>query len=160
MDWKDVDTTHCGVAACARIMGDKWSILILRDIFQGISRFDHLQRHTGASSAMVADRLKRLTDDGVLEKSEYRDPGKRPRMQYRLTARGRDLRWVIMAMAQFGYDHVVAPENRLVSLQDRESGRPLHLAMVDDTGRVIPDQDIRGMVNNDVATRKPPPAAD
>lgn len=155
MHWKDVDTTHCGVAACARIMGDKWSILILRDIFQGVSRFDDLQRHTGASSAIIAERLKRLCGDGILEKSEYQEPGLRPRMQYLLTDRGRELRWVIMAMAQFGYENVVAEDDRLVQMVDRESGRPLRLGMVDDTGAPVPDRQIRGIVNEEVASRKP-----
>ena len=76
MDWKNVDTTHCGIKACTDILGDKWTLLILRDVYFGVTKFQDLQKHIGASSTIITQRLKKLVDHGLLSKSEYKQQGK------------------------------------------------------------------------------------
>ena len=85
MEWVDIDTKHCGVAASLDVVGDRWTLLILRDVFAGVTRYDDLQNHVGLSSAVLADRLRKLCDNGILDKVEYqretrvRDLSKRDR---------------------------------------------------------------------------------
>jgi len=147
MNWKDVDTTHCGIAACTDIIGDRWSLLLLRDIFQGVRRFQELQEHLGVSSTIVADRLKKLTHSGILEKSEYQAPGERARAEYILTPKGKSLGPVLIALAQFGYEHLIEKENRLITHIDTRTGEPVRLAMVDKTGQAVPHDQVEAVIN-------------
>ena len=109
MDWREVDTTHCGVAAAADIVGDRWSLLILRDVFAGVRRFADLQRHVELSSAVLTDRLERLVGHDLLERVEYRDEGRRARHEYQLTERGLGLLHVAAS-----YTHLTLPTNGCV----------------------------------------------
>ena len=94
----------CSVARTLGIVGDAWSMLVLRDIFRGQRRFDELQADLGIATNVLTGRLKRLVDAGVLEKRAYQD---RPqRFEYHLTAMGRDLHPVIVALMQFGDTHL------------------------------------------------------
>lgn len=147
MDWKDVNTTHCGVAACARIMGDHWSILILRDILSGVTRFQDLQVHTGISTAVLSKRLRGLVDAGLLKGVRYQEAGARARLEYVPTSKGRALAPVIIAMAQYGYDELVDPEDRLVDYRDRETGQPVRIGFVREDGTEISLRDVAIQVN-------------
>ncbi|MEM7140432.1 MAG: helix-turn-helix domain-containing protein [Actinomycetota bacterium] len=147
MDWREVDTTHCGVSAAADIVGDRWSLLVLRDVFAGVSRFGDLQRHVGLSSAVLTDRLDRLVDAEVLTRVEYRDDGARGRREYQLTERGVGLLHVIVSFAEFGYDELIADEDRLVTYSDRASGQSVRLALVRDDGTEVSPLDLHMHVN-------------
>lgn len=148
MDWKNVDTTHCGVRACADIIGDKWTFLILRDIHFGVSKFQDLQKHIGASSTIIAQRLKKLVEQGLLHKSEYKHQGARVHHEYVLTEKGYAVSPLLIAMAQFGYDHLIDKDKRLVSFIDSDTDEPLSLALVDSEGQVIPQERIQVIVHN------------
>lgn len=94
------DDTLCPVAHSTGLVGDRWSILIVRELLMGQSRFQDLQAQTGASSQMLAARLKRLEANGVVERQAY---SQRPlRYEYRLTPKGRDLMPVILALRAWG----------------------------------------------------------
>jgi DNA-binding HxlR family transcriptional regulator len=148
MEWRDVETTYCGVASTLDIVGDRWSWLILRDIFAGTRRYDALHRHIGVSTAVLADRLKKLEDGGILDKVSYQEPGQRRRYEYRLTERGIDLAVTQMAMAEFGYHHLVDEENRLVRYHTRD-GRPVTVKMVTDDGEIVEPRDVVLEVDGD-----------
>lgn len=137
MDWRDVDTTHCGIAACAELIGDKWALLILRDVLAGVTRFGDLQTHTGASTAVLADRLRRLVDAGVLQEVEYREIGKRPRSAYHPTEKGLGLVPAVVALAEFGYGFLVPPDNRIVIYRDARTGKRVRAGLVDEDGAEV-----------------------
>ena len=100
MRWEDIDQQVCSVARALAVVGDRWTLLILRDIFLGTHRFDELQRQSGISRHRLSDRLGKLVDDDVLVKVRYQD---RPaRYEYRLTRKGVDLYPVMLALAQWG----------------------------------------------------------
>jgi DNA-binding HxlR family transcriptional regulator len=101
------DGQACSVARALEVVGERWSILILRDAFLGVRRFDGFQEDLGIARNVLADRLGRLVDAGVLEKHAYSD--RPPRYEYRLTDKGRDLWPVVHALAQWG-DHHEAPD--------------------------------------------------
>ena len=98
---------NCSVAQCLEVVGEWWSMLIVRDAFLGVRRFDDFQARLGISRNILNDRLTKLVDDGVLERVPYQDNP--PRAKYRLTEKGRDLWHVLTAMRQWG-DRWAAPD--------------------------------------------------
>lgn len=99
MRWSEIDTIPCPVAQAMSVIGDAWTLLIIRDALRGATKFDAFQRSTRASRAVVADRLARLVDHGVMERKQYE--AHPPRYEYQLTARGRALQPVLMVMAHW-----------------------------------------------------------
>lgn len=103
MKWQDLSDEPCSVARTVAVIGDRWTLMILRDVFLGVRRFEDFQARLGISRTITAERLKALTDEGVLKKVPYQD---RPvRYEYRLTDKGLDLYPVIMAVVNFGDRH-------------------------------------------------------
>jgi DNA-binding HxlR family transcriptional regulator len=98
----------CAVAGALSIVGDPWTLLILRDAFFGVQRFDEWQSRLGVARNVLAARLKTLVDAGVLETKLYSEHP--PRKDYLLTRKGRDLRPVILALKAWGDRHVYGGE--------------------------------------------------
>jgi DNA-binding HxlR family transcriptional regulator len=93
----------CSVAQCLEVVGEWWSMLIVRDVFLGVSRFDDFQKRLGISRNILQQRLARLVEAGVLTRVAYSEHP--PRYDYRLTDKGRDLWPVLTAMRQWGDRH-------------------------------------------------------
>lgn len=96
----DLSDFSCSVARTLDVVGDKWTLLILRDAFYGVRRFEDFTRDLGIARNVLTDRLGRLVDAGVLERRRYEE--RPPRDEYRLTAKGRDLLPVILTMMHWG----------------------------------------------------------
>jgi DNA-binding HxlR family transcriptional regulator len=96
----------CSVAHCLDVVGEWWSLLIVRDAFLGVTRFDDFQARLGISRNILTQRLNHLVENDVLKRVAYSDHP--PRSEYRLTAKGRDLWHVVTAMRQWG-DQWAAP---------------------------------------------------
>ncbi len=90
----------CSVARTLDIVGERWSLLILRDAFYGVRRFEDFRRDLGIARNVLTERLNKLVAQGVLAKVQYED--KPPRFEYRLTDKGRDLLGVVLAMMRWG----------------------------------------------------------
>ncbi len=100
MKWEDLAAEPCSVARTVAVIGDRWTLLILRDCFLGVRRFEAFQERLGISRTIIAERLKLLVEEGVLTKVAYQD---RPvRHEYRLTEKGLALHPVIMAVVHWG----------------------------------------------------------
>src|SRR4051812_22645546 len=100
MRWSDIGEQPCSVAKTLAVVGDRWSMLVLREAFLRTRRFEDFQRNTGAPRPVLAGRQKKPADDGVLER---RPSGTPPaRFEYRLTEMGRDLYPVIVSLLRFG----------------------------------------------------------
>ncbi len=117
----------CSVAQCLEVVGEWWSMLILRDSFLGVTRFDDFQRRLGISRNILQQRLSRLVDSGVLVRVPYQDHPQR--YDYRLTDKGRDLWPVINAMRQWG-DRYAAPEGPPLRLVHKSCGATTHIDLV------------------------------
>jgi DNA-binding HxlR family transcriptional regulator len=100
MPRKDFSQMECSVARTMEVIGDRWTILILRDAFYGVRRFDHLRRGLGVARNILADRLNKLVAHGVLERRLYEEHP--PRYEYRLTSKGRDLLPVLLTLTRWG----------------------------------------------------------
>ena len=102
MRWQDIDQQVCAVARTLSIIGDKWTLLIVRDACLGTRRFSDFQRQLDISRHRLADRLGKLVDAGVMEKRAYQERPKR--YEYHLTVMGQELSPVILTMARWGND--------------------------------------------------------
>ena len=111
---------NCSVAQCLEIVGEWWSLLIVRDAFLGVRRFDDFQARLGISRNILNDRLTKLVDNGVLDRVPYQDNP--PRSNYRLTEKGRDLWHVLTAMRQWG-DRWAAPDGPPLKMRHATCGR-------------------------------------
>jgi DNA-binding HxlR family transcriptional regulator len=129
MEWKEASTVNCPVGLALDLLGEKWTLLIVRDALNGIRRFDDFRRHMGLSEAVLADRLQKLVEAGVLEPRPYKEPGKRERVEYRITARGRDLLPVIVALKQWGEAHFPDPAGPVVEVRHRACGAEVRVTL-------------------------------
>ncbi len=120
MERKSFSDMHCSVAQCLEVVGEWWTLLIVRDAFLGVTRFDEFQERLGIARNVLNQRLARLVEAGVLAKVPYSEHP--PRFDYRLTERGRDLWPVINAMRQWG-DKYAAPEGPPLRLIHQECGQ-------------------------------------
>ena len=99
---------NCPVAATLEVIGERWTPLVLREVFLGRRRFEEIQRGSGAATNIVADRLATLVEQGVLRKVPYGE--RSDRFEYRLTRKGADLAPVIQAILQWGTRYTAPPE--------------------------------------------------
>jgi DNA-binding HxlR family transcriptional regulator len=130
MDWLQLDTKTCTVGKTVDLIGDRWTLLILREAFNGVRRFDDLADHLEVSRAVLSQRLKRLVAAGLLERRPYREPGDRRRHEYRLTRKGLDLYPALVALMQWGDRYLAGPEGPPLILRDRRSGRRVEVVVV------------------------------
>ncbi len=100
MKWEDIGSEVCSVARSLSVIGDRWTMLVLREAFLGVRRFADFEEHLGAARNILTDRLQKLVDHGVLERRKYQD--KPERFEYRLTEKGLDLYPVIMSLVAWG----------------------------------------------------------
>jgi DNA-binding HxlR family transcriptional regulator len=118
-------------------LGDRWGVLIVRDLFLGLARYDDLRRSTGITNATLSDRLRALEQNGLIERRKYQS---RPdRYEYVLTKRGVDVAFVLLAMMQVGDKwNLAALEGPPLRFIDAGSGRQVKLGIVDaETGERV-----------------------
>lgn len=142
--WKDLPVRPCPVAESLDIFGDRWSMLIIRDVMNGVRRFDDLVGRLEISRATLSDRLRRLVEAGIIERSDYDSGRGRTRSEYRMTERGWDLRNVLIALREWGDRHALGEGNEPLALVDRTTGHRVRLQLVDsETGDAVAPGDIR-----------------
>ena len=123
---RDYVDQNCSVARALEIVGERWTLLILRDAFLGRTRFDQFQESLGIARNVLADRLSRLVAEGVLERVRYSE---RPeRHEYVLTEKGRELRVAVAALRQWG-DAYLSPQPPTL-LRTKTGGEPVVAAFV------------------------------
>ena len=93
---------NCTIKGALEIVGEKWSLLVLREAFFGIRRFDDFHRALGCARNLLSERLAKLVDHGVLDRVEYQEPGQRRRHEYHLTQKGLELQPALVALMQWG----------------------------------------------------------
>ncbi len=127
----------CSIGAAVSIVGEKWTLLVLREAFLGVTRFDEFLHRTGCSTAILSSRLKMLVAYGILRRVPYQEPGDRVRDAYRLTRAGVDLLPAIVALMQWGDRYLTPDGEGPILLRDRESGTPIHVALVNALGEPV-----------------------
>jgi len=113
------DGQVCSIARSLELIGERWTLLIIRDAFLGVRRFDDFQRSLGVARNVLQGRLERLVESGILERVRYQE---RPeRFEYRLTEMGRDLWPVVVSLLHWGDKHL-APDGPAMLLEHRDCG--------------------------------------
>ena len=139
MQRKSFGNMQCPIARSLERVGEWWSILILRDAFHGLTRFDQFQKSLEIAPNMLTRRLNALVEAGLLERRRYSEHP--PRDEYVLTERGRDFRPVLWALLAWGNKHF-APEGKSVVLVDSATGAEADPVLVDRrTGRRLVEPD-------------------
>jgi DNA-binding HxlR family transcriptional regulator len=133
----------CAIERSLAVVGDRWSMLILRDALAGITRFAEFQAQLGVATNVLAARLDKLVAAGVLRRQAYKDPGERARPEYRLTAAGFDLCVVLGALQQWGDTYMPLPGGPVTARCERNTGRPVNVSFIDESGSPIDPHHVR-----------------
>ena len=129
MKWNDLHKNACPVARGLSVVGDRWTMLVIRECFLGIRRFEKMQERLGITRHVLADRLRILETAGVLRREAYQQ---RPlRHEYRLTERGKALYPVLVTLIDWANAHVPLEGEASVSLLSRETGDPIAPVLID-----------------------------
>ena len=120
----DLSAFSCSVARTLDVVGDRWTLLVLRDAFYGVRRFEDFTRDLGIARNVLSDRLGRLVDTGVMERRQYEKHP--PRFDYRLTAKGRDLLPVLLTMMHWGDTWAGPDDDAPIDLIHRDCGQSTH----------------------------------
>lgn len=117
---RDYPDQDCSTAYALEFIGERWTLLVIRDIFAGFRRFDEIQRDLGVARNVLASRLQRLVDEGILERRPYsRNP---LRHEYFLTEKGIDLWPILVSMMRWGDRHGDWPEGPTVVVRHKDCG--------------------------------------
>ncbi|NMO55406.1 helix-turn-helix transcriptional regulator [Actinoplanes sp. TBRC 11911] len=143
---------HCSIAMTMDAIGQRSSILILREAFYGITRFDDFVRFTQGSEANVAVRLKHLTGLGLFTKHPYQDHGKRTRYEYVLTDKGSDLLPALFALLQWGDNYLQPEGTRPLRLEERATGEPVRIVARGASGTDLSLNDIAIIMDSNRAS--------
>jgi DNA-binding HxlR family transcriptional regulator len=123
---RDYEGQNCSIARALEVVGERWTLLIVRDAFLGLRRFDQFQESLGIARNVLTDRLNRLVEEGILERVRYSE---RPeRFEYRLTGKGRELNIALTALRQWGDKHLSEKPPRI--LRRKADKKPVVAALV------------------------------
>jgi DNA-binding HxlR family transcriptional regulator len=126
----------CPMALAAEILGDRWTLLILRESFYGVQRYDDMRSDLGAPRSMLTKRLGKLIDLGLMTRRPYQESGERVRYAYVLTKAGADLATTFVALTQWGEEHIL--EKRApVEAVERSTGAALRAELVTAKGEIV-----------------------
>ena len=126
------DLDHCSIKKALDVVGEKWTLLVLREAIYGVRRFDDFARALKCGRAVLSARLKTLTDAGILKRVEYREGDQRARAEYHLDEKGVDLFTTIHALSQWGERWMPPPDGPVARVIDRGSGRPVKAVLTSD----------------------------
>jgi DNA-binding HxlR family transcriptional regulator len=135
---RDYEGQVCSIARTLELVGDRWTLLVLRDVVLGNHRFDQLLRSLGVASNVLTDRLNRLVAEGILERVRYRE---RPeRFEYRLTEKGRELGVPLLALMQWGDRYVSDKPPRIA--RRRSDRSPITVRLLAGDGSLVESGDV------------------
>ncbi|MEQ9518241.1 MAG: helix-turn-helix domain-containing protein [Parvibaculum sp.] len=128
MRWDELGSETCSVARTLSVIGDRWTLMILRDCFMGVRRFEAFEASLGITRHVLSDRLQKLVSEDVLRKEPY---GEAPvRYQYRLTEKGFDLYPVIMSIVYWGDSHQADARGAPIIHHHKTCGHQMHGTLV------------------------------
>ncbi len=144
--WQELDQQPCSLARSLAVIGDRWTLMVLRDCFLGVRRFEHFQSRLGVTRHVLSDRLRKLVEEGVLKKTPYQE---RPRREeYRLTDMGLALHPVIVHLVQWGDRYLADERGAPLIHEHRHCGERLQARLTCDAcGEVVGPHDVRVLRN-------------
>ncbi|MFI5487150.1 winged helix-turn-helix transcriptional regulator [Micromonospora echinaurantiaca] len=134
LDWS---VENCTIARAMAVLGEKWTLVVLREVFNGVRRFDDMRIRTGIPRQVLTNRLATLVEEGVLRRQPYREPGSRERHEYRLTEKGLDLWPVLVAVLGWGDRYLADPDGSPLSVGHRDCGGEVRVELRCDRGHPV-----------------------
>jgi DNA-binding HxlR family transcriptional regulator len=141
-----VAAKHCNLARAFELIGDRWTLLILRSALYGVRRFDDLQADLDVPRSVLSSRLAGLVETGIMERREYREEGQRGRTEYGLTEMGEALGLPFLAMTAWG-DKWLDEGKGPFKLRSKSTGQKLSVMLVDERGRPARKSDIEVVID-------------
>jgi DNA-binding HxlR family transcriptional regulator len=138
-----VEEPRCQVVRTLDVVGEKWSLLIIRNALRGQTRFSQFRDQLGIPTDILTARLATLVSGGILEKRSYREVGSRERFSYHLTESGRALNIVIAALTQWGDEYNPSPYGRASLVVDSQNDEQLELTFVGATRAAVPSDEVK-----------------
>ncbi|MCK9932879.1 helix-turn-helix transcriptional regulator [Frankia sp. Mgl5] len=136
------DGARCSIARSLEVLGERWTLLVVREAFRGRTRFAEFRDALGIATDVLTVRLRTLVEAGVLERQAYREPGSRERYSYHLTPAGHDLRLVLGSLQQWGDTHRPSGHGPATVYRSAVGGEPVRVAFVDGAGAEIDVRDV------------------
>jgi DNA-binding HxlR family transcriptional regulator len=140
-----VPPCDCNLSKSFELIGDRWTLLILRSALYGLRRFDDFQAELDIPRSVLSARLAGLVESGIMERREYREDGQRARIEYPLTDMGKALGLPFYAMTEWG-DRWLGEGKPPMTLRSKSSGQKLSTALVDERGKVAKASDVETVV--------------
>jgi DNA-binding HxlR family transcriptional regulator len=141
MERTSYEASNCSIGRTLQIVGEKWTLLIIRESFYGSTRFEQFHQVLNCPRNLLSERLSRLVGEGILERSDYREPGSRTRMEYHLTDKGRELVHIMLALMQWGDHHEADPEGPPVLAHHADCGGEVRVALACSRGHIADGPD-------------------
>jgi DNA-binding HxlR family transcriptional regulator len=129
MERTNYQASNCSIARTLQVLGEKWTLLIIRESFYGSTRFEQFHSVLQCPRNLLSERLTLLVDEGILERSEYREPGSRARMEYHLTDKGLELTPILLAFMQWGDRYQADPDGPPVLARHAHCGKELRVTL-------------------------------
>jgi DNA-binding HxlR family transcriptional regulator len=148
-----VSLRDCNLSKSFELIGDRWTLLILRSAFWGLRRFDDFQADIDVPRSVLSNRLAALVESGILERREYREPGQRARIEYPLSRMGQALGLPFMAMTAWG-DKWLGDGISPMTLRSKSTGQKFSIAIVDELGRRAKGSDIEMVIDSRVERKR------
>ena len=127
--FEELRVRDCSIKRTLDVVGEKWTLLVLREAFYGARRFEQFLANVGCARTLLSERLATLVEHGVLHREPYREPGQRERHQYLLTEKGHDLFAALVVLMQWGDRWEAGPQGGPVVVRHRDCGQPVHVEL-------------------------------
>ncbi len=134
------DSETCSIARTLALIGDRWTLLVLRDLSNGVRRFDDLVSHLGIARNVLARRLTALAERGLVTRTAYRVDGARERHEYRLSQAGRELVPILLAVMAWGDRHLAGQEGPPAVPRHADCGGRVRVSLVCEEGHELGDR--------------------
>jgi DNA-binding HxlR family transcriptional regulator len=137
MERTSYEVKFCSIARTLSVLGEKWTLLIVRESFYGATRFEQFLRVLECPRNLLSERLALLVEEGIFEQSEYREPGSRTRKEYRLTEKGRALMPILLAIREWGDRYKTPAKGPAVLANHANCGSELHVTLTCGAGHIV-----------------------
>lgn len=134
---------NCTLGRAMEILGERWTVVVLREIFVGIRRFEDIRQHAGIPRQVLTNRLATLVEHGILRRHPYQEPGARVRDEYRLTEKGLALYPVLLAVREWGDRYLADPDGPPVLTRHRDCGEEVHVVLRCEAGHEVEPRGVR-----------------
>jgi DNA-binding HxlR family transcriptional regulator len=131
------ESDTCSIARTLALVGDRWTLLVLRDIANGVCRFDELASHLGIARNVLSHRLARLAQGGLVTRTAYREAGARERHEYRLSGPGRELMPILLAVMAWGDRNLAGPEGPPALVRHADCGARIRVSVTCEEGHEL-----------------------